>query len=65
MTTKETTPTLLLTKKQAGRELSVSERTVHALIQQGLLPVVRFGGNVRIDRTDLLAFIHRQKGGGE
>jgi putative molybdopterin biosynthesis protein len=53
----------LLTKREAGRELSVSERTVHSLITQGLLPVVRFGGNVRIDRADLEAFIQRQKTG--
>ena len=64
MKLKETVHTLLLTKKQAGRELAVSERTVHALLQQGLLPVVRFGGSVRIDRSDLLAFIERQKVGG-
>ena len=67
-TTKPTTPPLLLSKKQAGRELGVSERTVHGLIKQGLLPAVRFGGNVRIDRRDLLAFVQQQKtaqaGGG-
>lgn len=61
-------PSLLLSKRQAGRELGVSERTVHNLLKQGLLPVVRFGGNVRIDRRDLLAFIQARKaaqaGGG-
>ena len=61
--TKDTSPTMLLTKKQAGRELAISERTVHDLIKQGLLPAVRFGGNVRITREDLQAFIERQKGG--
>ena len=62
---KEVPTSLLLTKKQTARELAISERTLHTLIRQGRLPVVRFGGNVRIDRVDLLAFIHRQKHGNE
>jgi len=62
--TKDPAPTMLLTKRQAGREMAVSERTVHDLIRQGLLPAVRFGGNVRITRNDLQAFIERQKTGG-
>jgi excisionase family DNA binding protein len=65
MSTKEIPTTLLLTKKQVACELAISERTVHTLIKQGQLTVVRFGGNVRIDRADLLDFIRRQKGGNE
>ena len=61
-TPNETAQALLLTKKQAGRELGVSERTVHDLLKQGLLPAVRFLGSVRIHRDDLLAFIQKQKG---
>lgn len=56
-------PPLLLTKKAAGRELGVSDRTVHRLIKDGALPVVCFGGNVRISREDLQVFIKQQRKG--
>lgn len=56
------TSNTLLTKRQAGEVLAISERSVHTLIRRGLLPAVRFGGNVRIDPADLQTFIQRQKG---
>lgn len=52
---------MLLTKREAGRELGVSERTVHELLKAGHVPFVRFGGNVRIARSDLVTFIERQR----
>ena len=55
-------PPLVLTKKQAGDLLQITERSVHTLIRRGLLPAVRFGGTVRIDPADLRAFIVKQKG---
>ena len=44
--TKDTTPPLLLTKREAGLQMRVTERTVHDLIAKGLLPAVRlFAGH--------------------
>jgi len=51
----------LLTYKQAGELLGVTERTVYALVAGGDLPAVRFGRSVRIDPADLRAFIDRRK----
>ena len=61
MPTKETIAPLLLTKREAAHHLRVTERTIHNLIDRGLLPVVRFGSSVRIDRADLLEFIRQQR----
>jgi excisionase family DNA binding protein len=52
---------LLLTKREAARELRISERSVHTLIAQGRLPAVRVGTSVRVDRRDLFTFIDNQK----
>jgi len=50
-------PSLLLVKRDAGRLLGVSERTVERLIAAGSLPAVRLcDGAVRIRRTDVEAF---------
>jgi excisionase family DNA binding protein len=55
-------PTVTLTKKECARELRMSERTIHTLIQQKLLPAIRIKGSVRIARADLEEFISRQRG---
>jgi len=63
----------LLTYKQAGELLGVTERTVWTLVADGELPAVRFGRSVRIDPADLRAYIDsrktpvrtRQRNGGE
>ena len=55
-------PILCLTKREVGRHLGVSERTVHTLIQEGKLAVRVNGGRlVRIERAELIAFIERQR----
>lgn len=56
-------PTLCLTKREVGRHLGISERTVHTLIQEGKISAVRFndGRLVRIERAELIAFIERQR----
>ena len=54
---------LLLTYKQAGELLQVSDRTVFTLVKTGQLRGVRFGHTVRIDRRDLEAFIQQAKDG--
>lgn len=51
----------LLTYKQAGELLGVTERTVWTLVADGELQVVRFGRSVRIDPADLRAYIDRCK----
>lgn len=48
--------------REAAAYLACSERTVWALITDGKLPAVRFSRQVvRIERTDLDAFIARCK----
>lgn len=69
MTNATTAPTpgiveKLLTYKQAGELLGVTERTVWTLVADGELPRVRFGRSVRIDPADLRAYIDRCKGVG-
>lgn len=58
-----TTPMLerLLSYKQAGALLGVTERTVWTLVNDGELPAVRFGRSVRIDPADLRTYIDRCK----
>jgi excisionase family DNA binding protein len=62
-----TAPTVqrLLTYKQAGELLGVTERTIWTLVDRGELPAVRFGRSVRIDPTDLRGFIDKSKGGND
>jgi len=61
--TNTTTPIVekLLTYKQAGALLGVTERTVWTLVDDGELPSVRFGRSVRIDPADLRAYIDHCK----
>jgi len=48
---------LLLAKRDAGRLLAVSERTVERLIAAGTLPAVRLSdGATRVRRTDLESY---------
>ena len=44
---------LLLTYADAGRLLSLSERTVWQLVKDGQIPTVRLRGSVRISRRAL------------
>ena len=63
--TEDTAPIVehLLTYREAGKLLGVTERTVWTLVDRGELPSVRFRRSVRIDPADLRAFIDRSKGG--
>jgi len=56
------TDRLLLTYKQAGELLQVTDRTVYQIVRECRLPAVRFGRTVRIDRRDLEQFIQQSKG---
>ena len=51
----------LLTYREAGSLLGVTERTVWTLVADDKLPAVRFGRSVRIDPTDLRVYIDRCK----
>ena len=53
----------LLTYRDAAKVLSVTDRTVWTLVDRGELLAVRFGRSVRIDPSDLRAFIERSKQG--
>ncbi len=49
----------LETVAETADQLGVSERTVWRLIADGDLPVVRFGGIVRVRPEDRVAFIQK------
>lgn len=51
----------LLSYRETGKLLGVTERTVFSLVAAGELPRVRFGRSVRIDPADLRAYIDRCK----
>ncbi len=51
----------LLTYRQAGELLGVTERTIWSLVDQGELPAVKFGRNVRIDPSDLRDYVAKCK----
>jgi excisionase family DNA binding protein len=54
-------PKRLLTPAEAGEYLGRTESAVRQLIHKRLLPVVRFGRNVRIDVRDLDAIVDEYK----
>ena len=51
----------LLTYREAGKLLGVTERTIFRLVQDGEIPNVKFGRSVRIDPDDLRVFIKKNK----
>ncbi|MBN1126881.1 MAG: helix-turn-helix domain-containing protein [Sedimentisphaerales bacterium] len=51
----------LLTIRETGRILSLSERKTWGLVYSGDLPCIRMGRSVRVDRNDLEAFIDAKK----
>ena len=53
----------LLTYREAGEILGVTERTIFRLVQDGEIPNVKFGRSVRIDPDDLCVFIKKAKDG--
>ena len=52
---------ILWTKKEVAEQLNVCTKTIDRLIEQGVLPVVRIRGCVRIQKTDVFAFVEGQK----
>lgn len=55
---------LLITSREAAACMSISERTLWTLTNQGDLPCVRIGRSVRYDPRDLEAWIERHKSAG-
>lgn len=51
----------LLKSREAARYLSLCERKLWAMTQDGIIPAVRIGRAVRYDRDDLDQFIQRAK----
>jgi excisionase family DNA binding protein len=54
-------PSKLLTADDIAERLSISKRQAFALMQEGILPSIRIGRNVRCDESDLEEFINRNK----
>ncbi|MCZ7683730.1 MAG: helix-turn-helix domain-containing protein [Sandaracinaceae bacterium] len=55
------TPSGALTIRQVAERLSVNERTVYRMAQSGELPAFKVAGTWRVLRTDLDAWIEKQK----
>ena len=52
---------ILWTKKEVAEQLQVSTKTISRLIAQGELPFIHIGSSIRIQKTDVFAFVERQK----
>ena len=52
---------ILWTKKEVAEQLNVCTKTIERLIKEGVLPVVWIRGCIRIQKTDVFAFLGRQK----
>lgn len=46
----------LLTVKETAEALSMSDKTVYALLSRGEIPGYKLGRSVRVDETDLAAY---------
>jgi excisionase family DNA binding protein len=51
----------LMTTREVLHYLRVTPRTVYRLIREGDLPAVRIGGRWRFRRTDIEAWLERQR----
>ena len=56
-------PQSLLRTTEAAQILKISRRTLQRLIKRGELPVIRIGGQIRIDPADLDRFIRVSRSG--
>lgn len=63
--TAHTTPTLLLTPRQAADALAISPRKLWGMTASGEIPCIRCGRSVRYSVDDLRAWIEAQKKGGD
>jgi excisionase family DNA binding protein len=51
----------IVTAKELGHYLKVSESTIYNLAVQGNLPAFKIGGSWRFDMEDVLKLIHSKK----
>ncbi len=58
----ESTNGLLLTPRQAARELAISERKLWQLTKDGMIPVVKLGRSARYPRQALVEWITETAG---
>jgi len=54
-------PSKLFTAQDIADRLSISKRQAFVLMQEGALPSIHIGRNVRVEEADLEAFIERNK----
>jgi excisionase family DNA binding protein len=52
---------LLWTTSEVAQQLQVSTKTISRLIAQGQLPFIQIGRSIRIQKTDVCAFLESQK----
>ena len=52
---------ILWTKKEVAQKFQVSTKTISRLIAEGQLPFIQIGSSIRIQKTDVFAFLERQK----
>lgn len=50
----------IMTIKEVGKYLKLSDRSAYRLAQEGTLPAFKVGGSWRVRRSDLDAWITRQ-----
>ncbi len=60
-----TTPTLLLTPRQAAEALAISARKLWAMTASSEIPYIRLGRCVRYPVDDLMRWIDDQRQGGD
>jgi len=52
----------MLTVREVGLALRVSEKTVRRLIERDGLPVFRVGGSIRVDAVELAKWLYEVRG---
>lgn len=53
----------LVTVPQTAERLNVSEKTVRRLIDADILPALRVGGSIRVDKGELEDWLYAEVGG--
>lgn len=61
MTIRQPSRDRILTVKEIAAETKMCTKTVRRWIEDGRLPALRIGRNVRVERTELEVFLARQR----
>ena len=51
----------LLTAEEVIEILNIKKSTFYSLVHRKELPAMRIGGSIRVDPTDLLAYLNKKK----